>query len=139
MTKKPAPITGKAPTQSFARGDWRNETLERIRDLIREAAPAAVEEAKWPKASNPSGVPTWSYNGIICTGETYKDKIKLTFMQGAALKDPSRLFNTGLDGGTRRGIDIHESDLINEKALVTLIREAVALNTSKTAAKGKRG
>jgi hypothetical protein len=139
MTKKAAPKTTKAPTSSSVHGDWRHETLDRIRALIHKAAPDAVEEAKWPKASNPAGVPTWSQDGIICTGEIYKDKIKLTFMQGAALNDPSRLFNTGLDGGTRRGIDIYDSELINEKAFAALVREAVALNASKTAVKGKRG
>ncbi|WP_409455230.1 DUF1801 domain-containing protein [Methylocystis sp. H62] len=105
---------------------------------MREADPDAVEEAKWPKAANPAGVPTWSHDGIICTGEIYKDKVKLTFMHGAALKDPSRLFNAGLDGGTRRGIDIHEGDHIGERAFMALIREATALNTAKNAAKGKR-
>jgi hypothetical protein len=116
--------------------DWRGETLARVRALIREADPETIEEAKWKKASNPAGVPTWSHDGIICTGETYKDKIKLTFAKGAALKDPAGLFNSSLDAGTRRAIDIHEGDAINEKALTALVRAAVALNTSK---KTKRG
>jgi len=111
--------------------DWRRALLARIRTLIQEAAPGASEEAKWKKASNPAGVPTWSQEGIICTGETYKDKVKLTFARGAALDDPSGLFNASLDGGTRRAIDFHEGDKLNEKALKTLVRAAVALNMSK--------
>ena len=111
--------------------DWRRETLARVRALINDADPGAVEEAKWKKASNPAGVPTWSHHGIICTGETYKDKVKLTFARGAALPDPSLLFNSSLDGGTRRAIDFHEGDQINEKALKALVRAAAALNTSK--------
>lgn len=112
--------------------DWRAETLARIRTLIRQAEPAVVEEVKWRKPSNPAGVPVWSHprSGIICTGETYKDKVKLTFFQGAALADPADLFNAGLEGNTRRAIDIHEGDKIDEKALKALIRAAVALNTS---------
>lgn len=112
-------------------GDWRSETLAHIRKLIQEADPDVVEEAKWKKPSNPKGVPTWSHDGIICTGETYKDKVKLTFAKGAALKDPARLFNASLEGGTRRAIDISESGKIDEQALKQLIRAAVALNTSK--------
>jgi hypothetical protein len=108
-----------------------------VRAIIKEADPAAVEEAKWKKPSNPAGVPTWSHNGIICTGETYKDKIKLTFARGAALSDPARLFNSSLDGGARRAIDIREGDKIDERALKTLIREAVALNTAKKPAAKK--
>jgi hypothetical protein len=115
--------------------DWRRETLARVRTLIREADPEAVEEAKWKKAGNPAGVPTWSHDGIICTGETYKDKVKLTFAKGASLKDPAGLFNSSLDAGTRRAIDIREGDKINETALKTLIRAAVALNTKGGAAK----
>lgn len=111
--------------------DWRRALLARIRTLIEEAAPGAIEEAKWKKASNPAGVPTWSQDGIICTGETYKDKVKLTFARGAALDDPSGLFNASLDGGTRRAIDLHEGDKLNEKALKALVRAAVALNMSK--------
>ena len=108
--------------------DWRNETMERIRDLIRQADPEAVEERKWVKPSNPSGVPAWSHAGIICTGETYRDKVKLTFARGASLADPSRLFNASLDAGTRRAIDIREGDRIDEPAFKALIGEAVALN-----------
>jgi hypothetical protein len=112
--------------------DWRGETLARVRKLINEADPEVIEEVKWRKPSNAMlGVPVWEHDGIICTGETYKDKVKLTFARGAAVKDPSGLFNSSLDGGTRRAIDFHEGDKINEKAFKTLIRAAVALNTSK--------
>jgi hypothetical protein len=111
--------------------DWRAETLEKVRGLIREADPNVVEERKWKKPSNPAGVPTWSDNGIICTGETYKDKVKLTFARGAALEDPSGLFNSSLDGGTRRAIDLREGDKIDEDALTALIREAVAANLER--------
>ena len=104
--------------------DWRGETLARIRKLIKQADPDVVEEWKW------RGVPVWSHAGMICTGETYKDIVKLTFAKGASLEDPSGLFNSSLDGNTRRAIDIHEGDKIDEKALKALIREAVALNTS---------
>jgi len=110
--------------------DWRGEVLTRIRALIEAADPEAVEEAKWKKPSNPAGIPTWSHGGIICTGESYKDKVKLTFAKGAAIADPSGLFNSSLDGNTRRAIDFHEGDKIDEKALKALIRAAVALNTS---------
>ncbi len=127
-------VAKQAPTpKAAAASDWRLQTLARVRSLIEEAAPEAVEEAKWKKSSNPAGVPTWSQNGIICTGETYKDKIKLTFAKGAALKDPAGIFNASLDGGTRRAIDVREGDTINEKALKALIKAAVALNTSKPA------
>jgi hypothetical protein len=112
-------------------GDWRGATLARIRRLIHEADPDVVEEVKWRKPSNPSGVPTWSHSGIICTGETYKDKVKLTFARGASLDDPSGLFNASLDAGTRRAIDIREGDEIDEKAFKALIRAAVAENVSK--------
>ena len=108
--------------------DWRAETLERIRNLIKEADPDVVEERKWAKASNPAGVPTWSHAGIICTGETYRDKIKLTFARGASLADPSGLFNASLDAGTRRAIDVHEGDRVDEGAFRALIKEAVAVN-----------
>ena len=110
--------------------DWRADTLARIRTLIQEAVPEVVEEAKWKKPSTPAGVPVWSQDGIICTGETYKNAVKMTFAKGASLPDPSRLFNASLEGNTRRAIDFHEGDKINEKALKTLIRAAVALNTS---------
>lgn len=118
-----------------APGDWRVNMLARLRGLIEEADPDVVEEAKWKKAANPSGVPTWTHDGIICTGEKYKDHVKLTFAQGAALRDPSRLFNSSLDGNVRRAIDFGEGDTINEKALKTLIRAAVAFNTAKAAKK----
>jgi len=102
-----------------------------MRKLIKEADPDIVEEVKWRKPSNPSGVPVWSHAGMICTGETYKDKIKLTFAQGASLPDPSKLFNASLDAGTRRAIDIHEDDAIDEKAFKELVRGAVALNLAR--------
>jgi len=108
-------------------GDWRGETLSRMRRLINEADPDVVEEIKWVKATNP-GTPTWSHGGIICTGETYKNVVKLTFARGASLKDPARLFNASLDGNVRRAIDIHEGDKVDEAALKDLIRAAVALN-----------
>src|SRR5918995_3207942 len=111
-------------------GDWRGETLARVRNLIREADPDVVEEVKWRKPSNPFGVPVWSHAGIICTGETYKNVVKLTFAKGASLDDPSGLFNSSLEGNVRRAIDFHEGDKIDEKALKALIRAAVALNTS---------
>jgi hypothetical protein len=110
--------------------DWRSEKLDRIRKLIREADPQAVEEIKWRKPSNPAGVPTWSHAGLICTGETYKDKVKLTFAKGASLPDPAGLFNASLDAGTRRAIDLREDDEIDETAFKALIREAVARNES---------
>ena len=109
-------------------GDWRGETLARIRTLIKQADPEAVEEAKWIKPSNPDGVPTWYHDGIICTGETYKDHVKLTFAKGAELEDPSGLFNSSLEGNVRRAIDFKEGDKIDEEALKALIRAAVALN-----------
>ena len=109
--------------------DWREKTLNRMRTLIKEADPDAVEEVKWVKATNP-GTPTWSHDGIICTGESYKKVVKLTFAKGASLKDPAHLFNSSLDGNVRRAIDIHEDDRIDEKALKALIRAAVELNTS---------
>jgi hypothetical protein len=105
-------------------GDWRGETLARVRTLIKQADPEVVEEWKW------RGVPVWSDGGIICTGETYKSVVKMTFAKGASLEDPSRLFNSSLEGNTRRAIDVHENDKIDEKALTALIRAAVALNTS---------
>ena len=113
-----------------ALGDWRGKSLARIRALIKDADPNVVEEVKWRKPSNPSGVPTWSHAGILCTGETYKQVVKLTFAKGALLEDPAGLFNSSLEGNTRRAIDFHEGDTINEAALQALIRAAVALNTS---------
>jgi hypothetical protein len=110
--------------------DWRGVTLAQIRGLIKQADPEAVEEVKWVKPTNPGGVPVWSHDGIICTGETYKDKVKLTFAKGASLEDPSGLFNSSLEGNTRRAIDFHEGDKIDVEALKALIRAAVTLNTS---------
>ena len=112
-------------------GDWRGETLARVRALIRQADPDVVEDVKWRKPSNPGGVPVWEHDGIVCTGETYKDKVKLTFAKGAALDDPSRLFNASLEGKTRRAIDLHEGEPIDERAFKALIRAAVALNASR--------
>lgn len=109
-------------------GDWRGETLSIARKVIKRADPKVVEEMKWRKAANPDGVPVWSHDGIICTGETYKTHVKLTFAKGAQLKDPKRLFNAGLDSRTRRAIDLNEGDKIDETAFEALIREAVALN-----------
>lgn len=114
-----------------ALGDWRGEALARVRTLINEADPDVTEAVKWRKASNPLGVPTWEHVGIICTGETYRDKVKLTFARGAALDDPAGLFNSSLDGNTRRAIDIREGEEIDGEALKALVREAVALNGSK--------
>ena len=108
--------------------DWRGELLTKVRGFIKEAVPGVTEEVKWRKASNPLGVPTWSREGIICTGETYKDKIKLTFARGASLDDPTQLFNSSLDAGTRRAIDIREGDEIDEAAFKALVRAAVDFN-----------
>ncbi|MGO9151417.1 MAG: DUF1801 domain-containing protein [Acidimicrobiales bacterium] len=113
---------------SDERDEWRGATLARIRRWIMEADPEAVEERKWIKPTNPDGVPVWSHDGIICTGEIYKNHVKLTFARGASLKDPSRLFNSGLEGNRHRAIDVHESEKVDEKAFKALIREAVALN-----------
>ena len=112
-------------------GDWRGAMLARLRRLIRDADPEVVEAVKWRKPSNPHGVPVWEHDGIICTGETYKDKVKLTFARGASLEDPSGLFNASLDGGTRRAIDFHEGDGLDEAAFKALIAEAVALNRAR--------
>ena len=109
-------------------GDWREQTLARMRQLILDAEPEIVEERKWVKPTNPSGVPVWSYEGIICTGETYKDKVKLTFAKGASLEDPKKLFNSSLEGSTRRAIDIHEGDKVDAGAFKALVKAAVALN-----------
>jgi len=126
--KKSASTKGESPsrlidTRIKELGDWRGKMLSRLRALIKQADPEVVEEWKW-------GIPVWSHAGIICTGETYKDKVKTTFAKGASLKDPSRLFNSSLEGNVRRAIDIHEGDKIDEKALKALIRAAVALNNS---------
>jgi hypothetical protein len=120
-------------------GDWRGKTLSKMRKLIKEADPQIVEEWKWVKPTNP-GTPVWSHDGIICTGESYKSVVKLTFAKGASLKDPRRLFNSSLEGNVRRAIDIHEGDEVNETAFKELIRQAVALNSagkSKPAKKAK--
>lgn len=136
VAKKVAANGGDSPPQLIdARikelGDWRGKALSRMRRLIKQADPDVIEEVKWRKPSNSMlGVPVWSHDGIICTGETYKDKVKLTFAQGAALEDPAGLFNASLEGNTRRAIDIHEGDKIDESAFKTLICAAVALNTA---------
>jgi hypothetical protein len=122
----------------MAGSDWRSETLDRIRTLIELADPDVSEEAKWVKPSNPAGVPTWFHDGILCTGEVYKDKVKLTFMNGASLDDPSRLFNASLDAGTRRAIDITEDDALDDEAFKELIRRAVALNVERASAKRRK-
>ena len=111
-------------------GDWRGETLSRMRRLIKEADPDVVEELKWVKASSP-GTPVWSHGGMICTGESYKEVVKLTFFKGASLEDPARLFNSSLDGNVRRAIDIHEGEDVDEFAFKALVRQAVALNGAR--------
>jgi hypothetical protein len=119
-------------------GDWRGKTLATVRRIIKEADPEIVEEWKWVKPTNP-GTPVWSHSGIICTGETYKSVVKMTFVKGASLSDPSRLFNSSLEGNVRRAIDIHEGDTVDEAALKDLIRAAVALNIAgKTKPKPRR-
>ncbi len=137
MVKKKAAakrVTAKAPTPRKAppeSADWRRETLARVRALINQAEPQAVEDVKWRKPSNSmAGVPVWSLDGILCTGETYKDKVKVTFAKGASLEDPAALFNSSLEGNTRRAIDLHEGDELDEKAFIALVRAAVALNAS---------
>jgi hypothetical protein len=117
-------------------GDWRGKTLGRIRMLIKEADPDVVEEWKWVKPTNP-GTPVWSHAGIICTGEPYKNVVKLTFAKGASLKDPARLFNSSLDGNVRRAIDIHEGEEVDESAFKALVRQAVALNRPGTSKRSK--
>ena len=120
-------------------GDWRGKTLAKVRDIVHKADPDIVEEWKWAKATSP-GTPVWSHDGIVCTGETYKSVVKMTFAKGAALKDPAGLYNSSLDGNVRRAIDIREGETINEAALKALIRAAVALNLeSKSKAKGAKG
>jgi hypothetical protein len=115
-------------------GDWRERTLALLRALILDADPEMTEERKWKKPSNPAGVPVWSHDGIICTGESYKDKVKLTFAKGASLKDPSRLFNSSLEGNTRRAIDIHEGEQVDAVEFKTLVSAAVALNVKQAKA-----
>jgi hypothetical protein len=124
MKKKPA-----KPSAGVAEGGWREETLARMRALILEADPGMTEERKWKKASNAmAGVPVWSHNGIVCTGETYQKVVKLTFLHGASIPDPSGLFNASLDGGMRRAIDIHEGETIDARAFKALVKAAVARN-----------
>ena len=118
-------------------GDWRGETLSRMRKLIKEADPDVVEEVKWVKPTSP-GTPVWSHDGIICTGESYKSTVKLTFFKGASLNDPAKLFNSSLDGNTRRAIDIHEGEEVDAGAFNALIRDAVALNSSGGKARPRR-
>ena len=127
--KKPGASQGQSASELISQriaelGDWRGETLSRMRALIKKADPAVVEEWKWVKPTRP-GTPVWSHDGIICTGESYKNVVKLTFAKGASLKDPARLFNSSLDGNVRRAIDIHEGDKVDEAALKDLIRAAV--------------
>ncbi len=135
------PAASDAPTRKIdARiaelGDWRGAMLAKVRQIILEADPEMVEEWKWAKATSP-GIPVWSHDGIVCTGETYKSVVKTTFAKGASLKDSSGLFNSSLEGNVRRAIDLHEGDKINEKALKTLVRDAVALNIA-TASRRKK-
>jgi len=125
MTKAASPTKLSSAT---AGEDWRHRTLAHVRSLIERADPAIVEERKWQKPTNPAGVPVWSRDGIICTGETYRAKVKLTFMRGAALDDPHGLFNASLDGTARRAIDLREGDTLDEEAFVALVHAAVALN-----------
>jgi hypothetical protein len=119
-------------------GDWRGETLSRMRKLIKKADPDVVEECKWVKPTKP-GIPVWSHGGIICTGESYKNVVKLTFAKGASLKDPARLFNSSLDANVRRAIDIHEGEEVEESAFTALVRQAVALNSSGRSKASKKG
>ena len=119
-------------------GDWRGKTLSRMRKLINKADPDVVEELKWVKPSNP-GTPVWSHSGIICTGESYKSVVKLTFANGASLNDPARLFNSNLDGNLRRAIDIHEGEEVDESAFTALVRQAVAVNSSGKSKPSKKG
>jgi hypothetical protein len=117
--------------------DWRGETLGRLRALIHEADPDIVEEVKWVKPSNPAGVPTWSHDGIVCTGEVYKSTVKLTFANGASVEDPAGLFNSSLGGNTRRAIDIHEGEQVDERAFKALVRAAADLNADRAEARAK--
>jgi len=129
MTEPPASDLIDAKIASL--DDWRGATLARLRALIREADPDIVEEVKWRKPTNPAGVPCWSHDGLVCTGETYKDKVKLTFANGAALDDPAHLFNASLDAGTRRAIDLREGDRLDEPAFKAIIHAAAALNAER--------
>lgn len=130
--KRKTPSTSAEATAKNG-ADWRAETLVRIRTIIAAAVPDAVETRKWKKPTNPAGVPVWEKDGILCTGETYKDKVKLTFANGAALEDPAGLFNSSLDGNQRRAIDIAEGDAVNAAAMKALLRAAAAFNASKPA------
>ena len=127
MKEPPQSPSAKLNAKIEELGDWRGQALAKIREIVHAADPGIVEEWKWAKANSP-GIPVWSHGGIVCTGETYKNVVKMTFARGAALKDPSRLFNSSLEGNVRRAIDIHEGDKINAMALKELIRAAVALN-----------
>ena len=131
-TRQDESASGRISERIAELGDWRGETLGRMRKLIKEADPDVVEEWKWAKATNP-GVPVWSHDGILCTGESYKSIVKLTFAKGASLKDPAKLFNSSLEGNTRRAIDIHQGEKVNADAFKALIRAAVAFNTSARA------
>ena len=140
--KEPDPNKGQSASKRIddriaELGDWRGETLRRMRKLIKEAAPDVVEEVKWVKPTSP-GTPTWSHDGIVCTGETYKAVVKLTFAKGASLKDPAKLFNSSLDGNAKRAIDIHEGEEVDAGAFEALIRATVALNTSGGKARPRR-
>lgn len=141
MKKGPSKIAESASEPADASlepaADWRVEMLSRLRTLIMDADPEMIEERKWIKPTNPAGVPTFSHDGIVCTGETYKGAVKLTFAKGASLGDPSGLFNSSLEGNTRRAIDFREGDTLDEEALKTLIRDAVALNASKAGGRKK--
>jgi hypothetical protein len=138
---KSASTSGKSPSKRGATpgasGDWREAMISRIRKSIEQAVPGVEEERKWAKASNPEGVPTWYQDGLICTGETYKDHVKVTFARGGALKDPAHLFKAGTEGAVRRAVDLYEGDKLDEKAFKALIREAVALNQEKASARRK--
>jgi len=136
LNRSPAPPQGETPSQSITAriaelGDWRGETLRRVRAVIKKAVPGIVEEWKW-------NIPVWSHDGIVCTGETYKKAVKLTFAKGALLEDPSRLFNSSLEGNTRRAIDVHEGEKIDTRALTALVREAAALNAARKTVKPTR-
>ena len=140
--KKSDTSQGQSPSALISKriaelADWRGKTLSRMRTLIKDADPDVVEEWKWAKATTP-GTPVWSHDGIICTGESYKSVVKLTFAKGASLKDPGRLFNSSLDGNVRRAIDIHEGEEVNASAFKTLIRQAVALNSSGKSKSSKK-
>ena len=132
-TRKKSAAIGGAPARREKPGDWRAALLDEIRLIIKSAVPDVVETRKWKMPKNPAGVPVWEKAGILCTGETYKDKVKLTFADGAKLDDPSRLFNSSLDGSQRRAIDFSENDKLNARALKALFREAAAFNEAKKA------